>query len=46
MLLVSLVATGCSVEQEAYIPLDVSQENMTCVDAVKQYLDAADFKGK
>lgn len=42
----TVVAAGCAVQPETYLPLDVSPENMTCVDAVKQYLDAADFKGK
>ena len=46
LLLVTVVAAWCAVQQETYLPLDVSPENMTCVDAVKQYLDTADFKGK
>lgn len=46
LLLVTVVASWCAVQQETYLPLDVSQENMTCVDAVKQYLDTANLKGK
>ena len=55
LLLVTVVAAWCAVQQETYLPLavqqetylplDASPENMTCVDAVKQYLDTADFKG-
>ncbi len=46
LLLVTVVAAWCAVQQETYLPLDTSPENMTCVDAVKQYLDAANLKGK
>lgn len=39
------VIAWCAKQYDTYIPLDVSPENMTCVQAVKDYLAAADMKG-
>jgi FKBP-type peptidyl-prolyl cis-trans isomerase 2 len=45
-LIVSLaILAGCAKQYDTYLPLDVSPENMTCVQAVKDYLAAADMKG-
>jgi len=35
---------GCASEYENYLPLDVNQENMICVEAVKNYLNEANMK--
>jgi len=35
----------CAKQYDSYLPLDVSPENMVCVQSIKDYLDAADMKG-
>ena len=42
----SIALAWCAKQVTTYIPLDVSPENMACVESVKAYLDAADLKWK
>jgi len=41
----TIVLAWCASKTELYLPLDVSPENMTCVQAIEQYLNNADMKG-
>ncbi len=46
VLATAVLLAWCASNNELHLPLDVSPENMTCVESVKQYLENADMQWK